>query len=311
MSGMPIRPARFLRVFLLFLAFVAGLPGQKLRFGVIGDSGSGDSRQIAVARQMEAFEKEHPWQFVLMLGDNIYDDGNPRSFDRKFKNVYRNLMAAGVKFHATLGNHDRVSPLSRKGMVQVEDDAFGYVGHQDEYVLAAGPKIDGKVLARFICLNSDAWLDELQTPKRLEPRLARLREWLRECDQYHWNIAFFHNPVYSFAASKTLRFFTGRYGHGPEDALRRVLEPEFKGKIDVVLCGHEHFYQKIRPQNGIHYFISGGASKIRRGADKNHKQVEFAAETLHFMDFELSEQELDYQAISDKGLVIHSGAIRK
>ena len=246
-----------------------------------------------------------------MLGDNVYNDGNPRHFDRKFKDVYRNLMAAGVKFRATLGNHDRVSPLSRKGMAQVEDDAFGYVGHQDEYVLTAGPTANGKVLARFICLNSNAWLQEIYFPGRLEPRLAKLRAWLQASDQFHWNFAFFHNPLYSFAASKTLGFFIGRYGHGSEEGLRRVLEPELKGKVDVVLSGHEHFYQKIHPQNGIHYFISGGASKVRRGVDKHHRQVEFAAEVLHFMDFELSEKELKYAAVSDKGVVIHSGVIRK
>ena len=302
---------RFLRLltFLLALALPAGSP--TLLFGVIGDSGSGDGRQLAVARQMESYEKSHPWEFVLMLGDNIYNDGNPRDFDRKFKNVYRNLMAGGVKFHATLGNHDLISPASRKGMAQVRDDAFGYVGHQSEYVLVAGPEVNGKRLARFICLDSEGWLDDLVTGGRVEIRLKRLRQWLQDSGKFHWNFAFFHEPIYSFAAAKTLGRFIGRYGHGPEEVLRRALEPEFEGKIDIVLSGHEHFYQKIRPQKGIHYFISGGGSKIRRGVDKHNKDVEFAAETLHFLAFEVSEGEVKYTAISDRGAQIHSGVIRK
>ncbi len=307
---MPFRRSWFPRIVVLLLFLLPAL-AQTVHFGVIGDSGSGDRNQLAVARQMEVFHRTHHWEFVLMLGDNIYDDGNPRFFDRKFKNVYRNLAAAGVKFHATLGNHDRISPAGRQGMVQVQDDAFGFVGRQDEYEFTAGPRVGGKVLARFICLNSSAWMEELPNYRLIEPRLIRLRNWLQISDQYHWNIVFFHNPIYSFAVTATLGRLIGQHGHGSEEDLRRILEPELKGKVDVVLSGHEHFYQKIRPQNGIHYFVSGGAAKIRRGVEKHNRQVEFAAETLHFLDFELSAGELKYAAISDKGAQIHSGAIQK
>jgi len=307
---MPPRRTRFSRLLLLLL-FVLPALAQTLHFGAIGDSGSGDAAQLAVARQMEAFNRSHHWEFVLMLGDNVYDDGNPRFFDRKFKNPYRNLMAAGVKFHATLGNHDRISPAGRKGMAEVQDDAFGFVGRQDEYEFTAGPKVGGKTLARFICLNSSAWMEELWNYKLIEPRLIRLRNWLQISNEYQWNIVFFHNAIYSFAVTATLERLVGRHGHGSEEDLRRILEPELKGKVDVVLSGHEHFYQKIRPQNGIHYFVSGGASKIRRGVEKHNRQVEFAAEALHFMDFELSAGELKYAAISEKGAQIHSGVIQK
>ena len=309
---MPFSRRRLLRVCFFLLGWLYPAFGQPLRFAAIGDSGSGDSRQWAVARQMENYYQTHRWQFVLMLGDNIYETGDPRKFDRNFKKVYRNLMVAGVKFHATLGNHDRIHPLSRKGMAQVEDDDFGYVGRSDEYVVVAGPTVGGKVLARFICLNSGAWMEELEKDRKaVEPRLVRLRNWLQQSDQFHWNFVFFHNPIYSFVLANPLRYLLRRHGHGSEEDLRQVLEPELKGKVDAVLSGHEHFYQKIRPQNGIHYFISGGAAKIRKGVDKHHPQVEFAAEVLHFMDFELSEKQLKYAAISDRGVVIHSGVISK
>lgn len=311
MALMSSRPARLRRVALLFLVSLLPAFAQTLRFGAIGDSGTGGPGQLRVASQMEALHRNRPWELVLMLGDNVYEDGDPRYFDRKYKKVYGNLMSSGVKFHATLGNHDRVSPRARKGMAQVEDDAFGFVGRRDEYVLAAGPTVDGKVLARFICLNSSAWMEELNSYERIEPRLTRLRGWLHTSDQFHWNIVFFHNPIYSFTVSRTLGRLVGRYGHGPEANLRRMLEPELVGRVDVVLSGHEHFYQKIRPQHGVHYFISGGAGKLRRGAAKRHPEVEFAAEVLHFMDFEVSPTELKYSAISDKGVQIHSGAIPK
>lgn len=291
---------------LLAAAWLALIPAlaQTLRFGVIGDSGTGGSGQRRVARQMEAFHEKHPWRFVLLLGDNIYGDGNPADFERKFKSVYRQLATAGAGFHATLGNHDRLHPRSRRGLAQVEDPAFGFVGRQDEYVLEYGN------LARFICLNSDAWLEEIAAPGRLEVRLARLRSWLSQSGRFRWNFAFFHHPLYSFV-QREIWFFTMPRGHGPELELRGVLEPELVGKLDVVLTGHEHFYQKIRPQQGVHYFISGGGGKVRKGVRRDHPEVEFGAETLHFLDFELSERELKYAAISDQGVRLHGGVISK
>jgi hypothetical protein len=221
-------------------------------------------------------------------------------------------MKAGVRFHAVLGNHDRRHPASRNGMAQVEDDAFGFIGRQDEYVLEAGPEVEGKTLARFIALNSDAWLAELGDQERIETRLRRLRGWLAESKRFHWNFAFFHHPLYSFGAPKSpWGVLIGRHSHGPEEELRRILEPEFKGRINAVFSGHEHFYQKIRPQHGIHYFISGGGSKIRRGVSMSHPQVEFGAAVLHFLDMELSVEELRYAAISDQDVEIHAGRIRK
>ena len=36
------------------------------------------------------------------------------------------------------------------------------------------------------------------------------------------------------------------------------------GDVDVVLTGHEHFYERIHPQHGISYFMSGGAGSLRK-----------------------------------------------
>ena len=45
-----------------------------------------------------------------------------------------------------------------------------------------------------------------------------------------------------------------------------MLEPLFlKHGVDLVLTGHEHFYERIKPQQGINYIIAGSAAKLRRG----------------------------------------------
>ena len=48
--------------------------------------------------------------------------------------------------------------------------------------------------------------------------------------------------------------------HGSEVDLRLVLEPLFiKYGVNVVFSGHDHVYERIKPQKGIYYFVSGSA----------------------------------------------------
>ena len=296
---------------ILLIALLLGAPGsvlsQTIEFAVIGDSGTGDDHQKAVASQMVAFHnhnQNHPWKFILMLGDNIYPDGDPKDFDKKFKNIYKNL---NVPFHATLGNHDREKETFAKK--QVKDPAFGYVGQKDEYEFHEGPRIGGKQLARFICLNSDAW----KAGEELSSRKKDLDGWLSKSSDYHWNFVFFHHPIYSFAYPKyPFGRLIRRWGHGSDKKLRKRWEQGFiDGGIDIVLSGHDHFYQKIKKQNGIHYFVSGGAGKIRKGIKKNHSEVEFGKVTYHFLHFEVSEKEVRFAAVDKDGKIFHQGCIRK
>src|SRR5512147_1767137 len=77
-----------------------------LKFAVIGDGGTGGDAQYEVARMMEAAHKLFPFTIVLMAGDNLYGGASPDDFSRKFEQPYRGLLDAGVRFFASLGNHD-------------------------------------------------------------------------------------------------------------------------------------------------------------------------------------------------------------
>ena len=280
-----------------------------LRFGVIGDSGSGKPAQHRVAGQMKRLHRvrsEDPWRFILTMGDNIYENGNSNYFERKFIDVYRELLDDGVQFHSTLGNHDI---RYKGGAEQLQEEAFGYIGGQDEYEFSAGPTLeDGKELVRFICLNSTRWVEAIEKGenKAVERLLSSLRERLRTSDGYRWNIIYFHHAIHSYIEDS---WFLPR-GHGSNPYLQRVLEPEIIEHADVVLAGHEHFYQKIRPIKGVHHITSGAAGKRRRGVRSDHPDVEGASPDYHFMDLGLTEDTLYFQAINDSGLLVHSGEIR-
>src|SRR5689334_14710015 len=81
---------------------------KSLSFAVIGDSGDGSKEQYAIAKQMLAYREKTPFDSVLMLGDNIYGGGKPKYFKAEFELPYKDLLAAGVKFYAALGNHDEM-----------------------------------------------------------------------------------------------------------------------------------------------------------------------------------------------------------
>ena len=83
-----------------------------VKFGVIGDSGSGDREQYDVANQMARFHAKFPFDQVIMLGDNIYGGQSAQDLVKKFSQPYKALLDAGVKFYASLGNHD--DPLNRR-----------------------------------------------------------------------------------------------------------------------------------------------------------------------------------------------------
>ncbi|MDB6028688.1 MAG: hypothetical protein JWM68_4911 [Verrucomicrobiales bacterium] len=82
-------------------------PEQGLHFLAMGDYGSGNDRQRAVAQQMAAFAKKlnAPLAAVLALGDNFYGKLTPERFKPHFEDMYAPA-DFDCPFYACLGNHD-------------------------------------------------------------------------------------------------------------------------------------------------------------------------------------------------------------
>jgi hypothetical protein len=257
-----------------------------VRFAVIGDSGRGDEAQFEVARQMVAWRARFPFEFVLMLGDNIYGPHTPQDYVRKFEEPYRALLDAGVTFHAAIGNHDDPA--------QIYYSRFHMGGRRYYTFRKSERRLEGLAGAgvRFFALDSRSF-DPAQ--------LAWLREQLGESGTA-WKICFFHHPIYT----------SGRYGAGAR-ALRIAIEPILvAGDVDVVLSGHEHVYERIRPQHGITYFTSGGAGSLRRGdLDPSPITARGFDQDYHFLLMEVSGSELYFQAISRAGITVDAGVITR
>jgi len=257
-----------------------------VRFAVIGDVGRGDQAQYDVARQMVAWRTKFPFEFVVMLGDNIYPPHTPQDYRHKFEEPYKPLLDAGVTFHAAIGNHDDPAELSYEQFNMGGQRYYSFRRSERRLAGLAGAGV------RFFVLDSRS-LD----PKQLD--------WLKtqlEASGTAWKICSMHHPIYS----------SGRYRAGAR-ALRLALEPLLVvGDVDVVLAGHEHFYERIRPQHGISYFISGAGGALRR---RDIRPSELAAagfdQDCHFMFMEVSGDELYFQAISRNGTTVDAGVIVK
>ena len=248
-----------------------------LRFAVIGDTGSGSSKQNDVGNMMVQYRAAFPFEFVLMMGDNLYGGETPQDFEKKFAEPYRKLLADKVKFYATLGNHDQ--PL------QVNYENFNMNG-KEYYRFKKGN-------VAFYSLNSN-YMDKKQVAW-LESELAK--------DTSEWKVCFFHHPPYSSAKK-----------HGSDGQLREVVEPIFlKYGVDVVLSGHDHVYERIKPQKGIYYFVSGAGGQLRTGDVKDSSPLTEKSydRDMHFMLFEVAGDQMYFQAISRTGETIDSGVITR
>ncbi len=244
-----------------------------VKFLAIGDTGTGGRQQKELAQVMIEYHKIFPYEFVIMVGDNLYGSEKPADYKNKFEDVYRPLLDQGVKFYAALGNHDE----SNQRMYE----QFNMNG-SEYYRFKKGD-------VAFYALNSN-YMDKRQL-EWMNGEMAK--------DSTKWKIAFFHHPPYSSGGK-----------HGSSSSLRETVEPFFmKYGVDVVFNGHEHFYERIKPQNGILYFITGAGGKLRSGDVKKNSPLTDKSfdKDLSFMLVEVSKDVMNYQVISRARKTVDSG----
>jgi Calcineurin-like phosphoesterase len=287
----------------LALLVTSGTAQEPLVFGVIGDSGEVTRGLLDVAREMRVYHRARgKFDFVLMLGDNIYSNGIGRGIQKVFEAPFGDLLAVGVQFYAVLGNHD----IRRGTELQIHYPAWNMNGRRF-YAFAKGDD-----LIEFFGLDSTALSEEpssleVAETARLEKERAALERkktltdserqrlawinaevventafineqtnvesaqlvWLGEAlttSRARWKVVFLHHSIYSAA--------TKRGGHGGEASLLKLrarLEPIFVGHgVDLVLAGHDHHYDRSTLQpvtsptgHRVQYVTAGASARLR------------------------------------------------
>jgi hypothetical protein len=244
------------------------------KFAVLGDFGTGDRPQYELAAQMAKVHQSFKYELVVLVGDNLYGAERPQDFKKKFEDPYKPLLDAGVKFYASLGNHDAreqrfYKPFNMDGKLY--------------YTFSPKPEI------RFFALEST-----YPVPEQIQ--------WLEKelkASGSNWKIVFFHHPLYSSGDR-----------HGSDLRLREVLEPLFlQNNVSLVLTGHDHFYERVKPQKGIPYFVVGSGGQLRAGnIDRSTGITAKGFDTdLAFMAAEIAGDEMFFNTISRTGQTIDSG----
>lgn len=247
-----------------------------LKFASFGDFGDASRVQLETAAQLAMTRATFPFELVVTTGDNLLGSERPQDFRNKFETPYKPLLDAGVVFYAALGNHD-----SRE---QRHYKLFNMNGKL--YYSFKAPKQD----VRFFMLESSY----------MDPDQVRWIENELQTSAEKWKIVVFHHPLYSSGAT-----------HGSSPSLRATLEPMFiKYGVSIVLNGHDHLYERVKPQHGITYFVVGSGGRLRRGDLRQTAMTDvgFDADNV-FMVAEIIDNAMHFQAISRTGKIVDSGII--
>lgn len=253
----------------------ASLLSSPVRFAVIGDWGSGDERSCEIAHQIAVTHDHRALDLIVTAGDNIYPDGAASRFAEKFERPFEEVIERRVPVYASLGNHD----VREGASAQMRYPLFNMNERNYYHVQTNNGLVDLFVLdSNDMESRQLAWLDA---------SLAR--------SAATWKVAVLHHPPFS----------SGRR-HGSNEKLRRKLHPLFaRHGVDVVFTGHDHVYQRVTPQDGVQYIVSGAGGKVRFGnLRRDHLVAAGYDDGCHFVLVEADAARFDVSAVTADGVVV-------
>jgi 3',5'-cyclic AMP phosphodiesterase CpdA len=257
-----------------------GIPANKdmlLRFVSVADTGTGAKGQYNVAKAMTSYHSKNTYDLVVLAGDNIYNNGEIEKINEVFERPYADLLKAGVKFQACLGNHDI---RTANGENEVKYAAFNMKGRY--YTFSRGE-------VQFFALDTNDIAGNKQQFAWLEKELSSSKA--------PWKIVFGHHPIYS----------SGHYGSNA--AFVQLLTPLFqKYGVQVYINGHEHNYERTKSINGTTYIICG-AGAGNRPVGKS-KWTEYSTSDLSFAAYEVYPDRIEISGIGTDNRVFDKGVIQ-
>ncbi|MBT8494915.1 MAG: metallophosphoesterase [Deltaproteobacteria bacterium] len=270
-------------------------PG-KTRFAVIGDSGSGGAKQMAVAQQMARVFSKRPFESLVMLGDNVYENGEPHKMPKAIVGAYGRLFNKGVRALPTLGNHDI---RTENGNAQLK--YFGLGSRRFYKTRLAGGDVELFSVDTTLLLPHKNYYPEGWRAKEA----ARQKQWLAKSlaqSKARYKLVIGHHPMYSSGESTGV----------DEGVIRQQLDGLLRDhKVSAYLSGHHHHYERSRPQGGVTHFVSGGGGKDswRKGLEAPNANRAAGKRASQFMLFELKAGKLHFESIDSAGKVLDHGVL--
>jgi acid phosphatase type 7 len=236
---------------------------EPVRFLAFGDSGGGGSDQYALLEQMFTV----PMDFMIHTGDLAYDSGSIGQIEDNVFGVYADLFK-NLPFFPAAGNHDYATMRGAPFRA-----VFNLPGSTEKWYSYEWGR------AHFAALDTEsdyatqaAWLDQDLAATTLP-----------------WKIVYMHRPPYSSGT------------HGSDTALRAKLAPVLeKHHVQLVLAGHDHDYERMKPQNGVAYVVTGGGGVGTRAVGESGFTA-ISNDVIHFVYVEVFADQLVLHAIDASG----------
>lgn len=248
--------------------------GEPIRIIAFGDSGSGSTDQVTLLDQMMNYEAD----MAIVAGDVAYESGTLQQFEDNYFAIYQPMLDR-IPFFPASGNHEYET-----------DDAEPF---RDVFVLPENGGPDG--LERWYSYD---WGDLHVAVLDTEVDFAAQAEWLREDlekNELPWTIVLLHRPPYTAG------------DHGADLEVRETFHPIFvEHEVDLVVTGHDHHYERVVPQQGVNYIVTGGGGRGVREKLSRNEYTAFAEPVAHFVYLVIEDGALTAWAIDGTGQVFDS-----
>jgi hypothetical protein len=264
--------------------FEATASAKRIRVVALGDFGTGNASQQAIAATMRAYHRKHPFDFGITLGDNYQANGPHGPADTRWGTYWASLYPAiGIPFYASLGNHDWGNPDGPGASIAFAQRDSALRLPSPYYTYTAGP-------VQFFVVN---------TPLLSEAQLQWLRAELARSTS-RWRVVYGHYQMYS-----VLR--------GDNEALITHLLPILQEyKVHMYLCGHEHVFQHLKTVGGVEFFVNaaaGGSGRVAR--QQGYDRVQFMAEQEQgFTVLEADADTLTVRFVGAAGQTVYETTLR-
>lgn len=284
----------------------SGLPDaaapEDVRFLAIGDTGKGTEGQKAVAAAMVKKCATVRCDFVVMLGDNIYDSGADSADDPQFKTKFEDIYAAlNLNFYVVLGNHDYggngAGTSFGKGKNEVD-----YTAKSAKWKMPAAHYHFTKGDIEFFALDTN-----LQMFGRDAQQKVDVDQWLAASTS-PWKIALGHHPYKSNGPHGN----AGSYDRVPflGNGVKNFLEDHVCNRVDLYLSGHDHSMQWLTDKCGTTALgVSGAGAEVTTLTTRN--AVAYQSTERGFMYFTVTKTKLTAEIISEAGVVLSTQTLNK
>jgi acid phosphatase type 7 len=260
-------------------------------FFAIGDWGDSDTSADDVRDQMAEELAARPAELLISMGDNAYSAGAFSEIEEYVHDRYRNIFPS-LPYFPSHGNHDYGTDANGPSLAvyALPENALREGDKERYYSFDWGD-------VHFVAVDTENPLDQIS-----DAATDDMADWLAQdlaATDRTWKVVYFHKPPFSSGS------------HGNDTNVQERLVPIFEQqKVDLVLSGHDHNYERTIPINGITYVVAGGGGTSLRDVGSSDFTA-IAKSIHHFLRVDVEGCKLTSRAIGTDGATVDQFTLDK